>query len=176
MSAVGIYSKAKGRTHASVCRRAYSYLSADSRRVRIFRSSSAMSENRIDEYVYNIRNELISATKNAENTEYQYQYSTNSLTPNSLTPSLISMSYDRMGRRVTKNNQRFVYDGYLCIKKIEDFTAIHYSLSPIHYFIWDPTEPVATHPLVWNCGASTSYYTHDGNKNVSEVIAENGNR
>ena len=86
----------------------------------------------------------------------------------------ISMSYDRMGRRVTKNDQRFVYDGYLCIKKIEDFTAIHYSLSPIHYFIWDPTEPVATRPLVWNCGASTSYYTHDGNKNVSEVIAENG--
>jgi YD repeat-containing protein len=39
--------------------------------------------------------------------------STNSPTPNSITLPLISMSYDRMGRRVAKNNQRFVYDGYL---------------------------------------------------------------
>ena len=45
--------------------------------------------------------------------------STNSPTPNSSTPTLISMSYDRMGRRVTKNNQRFVYDGYLQIANSE---------------------------------------------------------
>ena len=44
-------------------------------------------------------------------------------------------------------------------------------------FIWDPTEPVATRPLVWYSSTSqpfnrsTSYYTHDGNKNVSEVVA-----
>jgi RHS repeat-associated protein len=114
-----------------------------------------------------------SVTYNGENrpTFWTCIQSNNSNNTNNQT---ISMSYDRMGRRVTKNDQRFVYDGYLCIKKIEYFTAIHYSLSPIHYFIWDPTEPVATRPLVWNCGASTSYYTHDGNKNVSEVIAENG--
>jgi RHS repeat-associated protein len=97
----------------------------------------------------------------------------NSSTPNSSTPSLISMSYDRMGRRVTKNDQRFIYDGYLCIGKIEDFTSIHYSLSPIHCFVWDPTEPIATRPLVWNSDNSTSFYTHDGNKNVSEVIVSN---
>ena len=29
------------------------------------------------------------------------------------------MSYDRMGRRVTKNNQRFVYNGYLQIANFE---------------------------------------------------------
>jgi hypothetical protein len=138
-------------------------------------------------YGYNIRNELVSATKNSEYTEYQYQYddignretssergtnsvytannlnqytavddftpqfdddgnqtliktdsgiwqvhyngenrpilwqcvSTNSITPNSSIPTLISMSYDRMVRRVTKNNQRFVYDGYLQIANFE---------------------------------------------------------
>ena len=29
--------------------------------------------------------------------------------------TILSMSYDRMGRRVTKNDQRFVYNGYLQI-------------------------------------------------------------
>ena len=41
--------------------------------------------------------------------------SPNSSTPNSSTPTLLSLSYDRMGRRVTKNFQRFIYDGYLQI-------------------------------------------------------------
>ena len=27
---------------------------------------------------------------------------------------------------------------------------------------------------MWNCGDSPAYYVHDGNKNVSEVVAENG--
>ncbi len=95
----------------------------------------------------------------------------------SSTSSIISMSYDRMGRRVTKNAQRFVYDGYLCIGKIEDSTSIHYSLSPIHCFVWDPTEPVATRPLAWLVLRSLGeggYYSHDGNKNASEVIASDG--
>ena len=86
----------------------------------------------------------------------------------------ISMSYDRMGRRVTKNNQRFVYDGYLCIGKIEDSTSIHYSLSPIHCFLWDPIEPIATRPLVWGRDGAPLFYTHDGNKNMSEVISADG--
>ena len=40
----------------------------------------------------------------------------------------------------------------------------------------DSTEPVATRPLVWNFSTfqpfnlSTSYYTHDGNKNVSDLV------
>ena len=208
-----------------------------------------MSEDRVDEYGYNIRNELISAAKNAKGAkvlEYQYQYddignritsldigtnrtyaannlnqytsisnsassalsagefipqfdddgnqtliqtatgiwqvqyngenrpvvwqcvSTNSLTPNSSTPNsatppLISMSYDRMGRRVTKNNQRFAYNGYLQIA--DSFGNI---------YIWDPLENVATRPLVWMRDISVEYYTHDGNKNVSEIIAADG--
>ena len=77
--------------------------------------------------------------------------------------TIISMSYDRMGRRVAKNAQRFVYDGYL---QIADNNGKAY--------IWDPSAIVATRPLVWQCGNSVEYYTHDGNKNVSEVVAENG--
>ena len=81
-----------------------------------------------------------------------------------------------MGRRVTKNGQRFVYDGYLQIANFEHQT----SNIKLQTFIWDPTEPIATRPLVWNSSTfqpfnfSTSYYTHDGNKNVSEVVASGG--
>ena len=75
----------------------------------------------------------------------------------------IYMSFDRMGRRVTKNAQRFVYDGYL---QIADNNG--------NAYIWDPTEPVATRPLAWNRNSAVSYYVHDGNKNVSEVVAADG--
>ena len=39
-------------------------------------------------------------------------------------------------------------------------------------FVWNPTEPVATRPLVLrakNWGLNL-FYSHDGNKNVSEVF------
>ena len=83
------------------------------------------------------------------------------------------MSFDRIGRRVTKNNQRFVYDGYLQIANFEHQT----SNIKLQTFIWDPTEPIATRPLVWLVLRSLGeggYYTHDGNKNVSEVMASAG--
>ncbi len=72
----------------------------------------------------------------------------------------ITMSYDRMGRRVTKNNQCFVYNGYL---QVSD------SLGNV--YVWDYTEPIVTRPLVWSHGGEALFYTHDGNKNVSEVVA-----
>ncbi len=78
----------------------------------------------------------------------------------------IVMSFDRMGRRMTKNDLRFIYDGYL---QIADSAGNSYT--------WDPTEPVATRPLVGNFSTvqpstfSTAYYTHDGNKTVSDLIA-----
>ena len=81
----------------------------------------------------------------------------------------IVMSYDRMGRRVTKNDQRFVYDGYLQICNFHSPTPTQNT----NYFIWDPTEPVATRPLVWNRDGVLAYYTHDGNKNVREVVFQN---
>jgi RHS repeat-associated protein len=80
--------------------------------------------------------------------------------------NMISMSYDRQDRRVTKNNQRFVYDGYL---QIADNNG--------NAYVWDPTEKVATRPLAWLVLRSLGeggYYTHDGNKNVSEVVETNG--
>lgn len=110
-------------------------------------------------------------TYNGENRPILWQcVSANSLTPNSLAPSLISMSYDRMGRRVPKNDQRFIYDGYLQIANSELQTLN----TKLQTFIWDPTEPVATRPLVWLRGTSAAYYTLDGNKNVSEVVTVDG--
>ena len=85
---------------------------------------------------------------------------------------VITMSFDRMGRRVTKNDQRFVYNGYLQICNYNSST----STSHFNYHIWDPTEPVATRPLAWTTRTTNhqsptiSFYTYDGNKNVSEVI------
>ena len=103
-------------------------------------------------------------TYNGENRPVLWEnVSTTSPTPNSSTPTLISMSYDRMGRRVTKNNRRFVYVGYL---QIADNSG--------NVYIWDPMENVATRPIVWKHGNYVMYYNHDGNKNVSEVIAFDG--
>jgi RHS repeat-associated protein len=70
------------------------------------------------------------------------------------------MSYDHMGRRREKNNQRFFYDGYL---QVADNTGNSYT--------WDCTETIATRPLLWLHIDSAAYYVHDGSKNVSEVIA-----
>ena len=67
----------------------------------------------------------------------------------------IEMSYDRMGRRVCSGSETFVYDGYLNIVNT----------------IWDPTEPVATRPLVRLSGDDNLYYYfHDGNKNVTDIV------
>lgn len=89
----------------------------------------------------------------------------------------LTMTYDHMGRRREKNAQRFFYDGYLQIANFHSTTTT----SDYNYFIWDPTEPVATRPLTWTTPTTnhespiTNFYTHDGNKNVSEVIAsDNG--
>ena len=65
-----------------------------------------------------------SVTYNGENRPILWEnVSTNSPTPNSSTPTLILKSYDRMGRRVMKNDLRFVYDGYLQIANFEHQTS-----------------------------------------------------
>ena len=66
----------------------------------------------------------------------------------------IRMSYDRMGRRVRKNDETFVYDGYLNISQT----------------IWDPTEPIATRPLVWREAGGNAFCFHDGNKDVVDFV------
>ena len=90
----------------------------------------------------------------------------------------IVMKFDRMGRRVeyieregetTLKHQKFVYDGYRCIQRLNGSSNAVTDL-----FEWDPTEPVATRPLYWQHRTSSDnyslFYTHDGNKNVSEVV------
>jgi RHS repeat-associated protein len=90
--------------------------------------------------------------------------------------TVITMSYDRMGRRVTKNKQHFTYDGFLQIANFEvDASDSHNAECGIQFFVWDPTEKVLSRPLVWNRVSSPAYYAHSGNKNVSDVIAANGN-
>ena len=75
-----------------------------------------------------------------------------------------------MGRRRQKNTQHFFYDGYLQIANFHSPTSTQNS----NYYIWDCTEPVATRPLAWQHGNSLDCYTHDGNKNVSEVVVTDG--
>ncbi len=100
-----------------------------------------------------------SITYNGENRPILWE----NISANSPTPTLISMSYDRIGRRVTKNECRFIYDGYL---QIADNNG--------NAYVWDPTCKVATRQLAWlilTGFGEGRYYTHDGNKNVSEVVS-----
>ena len=90
----------------------------------------------------------------------------------------ITMKFDRMGRRVeyveivngnTNTHHRFVYDGYLCVQRLNGASNNAVELA----FGWDPTESVATRPL-WIQRVSGTYnffYFHDGNKNVSELVS-----
>ena len=109
-----------------------------------------------------------SVTYNGENRPVQWS--------NSMTN--ITMKFDRMGRRVeyletvenaTNTHHRFVYDGYLCIQRLDALNGNAAELS----FGWDPTEPIATRPLrmqISDC-AQNLFYFHDGNKNVSDIIS-----
>ena len=68
---------------------------------------------------------------------------------------------------VTNTHHRFVYDGYLCVQRLNG--AANNSIYLV--FGWDPSEPVATRPLVLQkYGQYNMFYTHDGNKNVSELV------
>ena len=77
--------------------------------------------------------------------------------------TVITMIYDCMGRRVDKNSQSFLYNGYL---QVVDTNQSAY--------IWEPTELTATTPLAWIGGDKQYFYTNDGKKNVSEVINFSG--
>lgn len=93
----------------------------------------------------------------------------------------IVMSFDRMGRRVhyletagtsINSNHTFSYDNYVCIAchRVQTDVSIE-----TDRFIWDPTDPIATRPLVFNYATvPTCYYMHDGNKNVSCIVDEGG--
>ena len=90
----------------------------------------------------------------------------------------IVMKFDRMGRRVsyletggsvTNANNTFTYDNYLCVARHRDKIDGTFATDR---FVWDPTEPVATRPLIfYQPTTPPQYYTHDGNKNVSELVS-----
>ena len=95
---------------------------------------------------------------------------------------VLLMAYDHQGRRrmyaeirngATNALHRFTYDDYLCIARNRE---IDYSYGGgAEGFLWDPTEPVATRPLM--CKSSTAppmLYCHDGNKNVSDMVTMDG--
>ena len=93
--------------------------------------------------------------------------------------TVITMAFDRMGRRVEMRTvkdgeetlQRFVYGNYLCIQQLRGAENALY-----HSYIWDPTEPIATRPLIFRPASGVlSYYFHDGNKNVSDLVDTQGN-
>ena len=88
--------------------------------------------------------------------------------------TVITMAFDRMGRRVEMRTvkdgeetlQRFVYDNYLCIQQLRGADNALF-----HSYVWDPTEPIATRPLIFRPASGVlSYYFHDGNKNVSDLV------
>ena len=87
--------------------------------------------------------------------------------------TVITMAFDRMGRRVKmctmrggeETLQRFVYDNYLCVQQLRGAENTLF-----HSYMWDPTEPTATRPLIFQSQEQSFFYFHDGNKNVTELI------
>ena len=99
----------------------------------------------------------------------------------------IVMSFDRMGRRMeyreiqttgasggntptttVNTHHSLVYDDYLCIQRLEAANGNAVDLT----FVWDVTEPVATRPLIIDKpGVCKACVTHDGSKNVSDLIS-----
>ena len=55
--------------------------------------------------------------------------------------TVLEMAYDGRGRRVSSGGETSVYDDYLNVGAT----------------VWDPTEPVATRPLVWLAGDGPAY-------------------
>ena len=96
----------------------------------------------------------------------------------------ITMKFDRMGRRVeyietacrdgvaiTNVHHRFVYDNYLCLERLDASSNNAVDL----IFAWDPSEAIATRPLkIEKTGNCMLLVTHEGNKNVSDLVFFSG--
>ena len=100
-------------------------------------------------------------TYNAENRPIRWQSG----------DTVITMAFDRMGRRVEMRTvtptsdllQRFVYKDFLCVQQLRGPDN-----TPYQTYVWDPTEPIATRPLLLrDVSDAPFYYFHDGNKNVA---------
>ncbi len=96
------------------------------------------------------------------------------------TETQVTCTYDSMGHRATKkvtNNgeitlhQRYIYRGYLQIACCDQTRANH----PCLWLItWDPTQPIATHPLAIRKDGTWYAYDWDQTKNICEVFGSNG--
>ncbi|MBT9449339.1 RHS repeat-associated core domain-containing protein [Akkermansia glycaniphila] len=94
---------------------------------------------------------------------------------------IVENGYDSMGRRymqkVTENgtvtrHERYLYRGYLQIAALD----ILHGGKQKHTFFWDPTEPLATRPLIMLASDDNRYtYAHDLTKNVTELLDAEGN-
>ena len=69
--------------------------------------------------------------------------------------------------------QKFIYDEFLCISR-RDETDLPMNVG-IDVFSWDPTEAMATRPLMCNSAKIGPFvYCNDGNKNITDAIALDG--
>jgi RHS repeat-associated protein len=93
--------------------------------------------------------------------------------------TVVEMAYDYMGRRfkyretvngTLARHERYPYRGYLQIAALDMLN----SASVKHTIVWDPTESIATRPLVLQIGANTYYYSFDQVKNVTELFDSTG--
>ena len=86
--------------------------------------------------------------------------------------TVITMAFDRMGRRVEMRTVKegVETDNYLCIQQLRTPSNTLYQS-----YVWDPTEPIATRPLIFQpVSGEVAYYFHDGNKNVSDLVDAQG--
>ena len=69
---------------------------------------------------------------------------------------------------VATEDSTFIYDDYACIMRKRE---LYDGDLKADFFIWNPDERVATRPIVMIASENqVFYYTHDGNKSVSELI------
>lgn len=89
--------------------------------------------------------------------------------------------YDYMGRRwfkkITQNgtvtaHECYLYRGYLQIAALDMLQ----NAAVKHTILWDPQEPVATRPLALLAGGNMYMYGFDFNKNVTELLNDQGQR
>nr|MCR5183090.1 hypothetical protein [Opitutales bacterium] len=114
---------------------------------------------------------------NAENRPVRFE--------NLATQTVITCAYDSQGRRFEKKVfvagtttlwERYLYRDYLQVAAFdvtESAGTLNYSLKRVIY--WDPSEPVATRPLIINIVGDQLYFpTVDLTKNVCELVTLSG--
>lgn len=93
----------------------------------------------------------------------------------------IECGYDYMGRRwfkkvtqggVVMSHECYLYWGYLQIAALDMLQ----NAAVRHAVLWDPSESVATRPLALLAGGSMYMYGFDFNKNVTELLDDQGQR